>query len=93
MRVAAKCELPQDTQLIATTKGTYENLLYAGEVTDEDPVIIKAPDLWLTKNVDMSDPLLGGMITYVLDVSNQGAFRADNVMITDTLPEHVCYVP
>jgi uncharacterized delta-60 repeat protein/uncharacterized repeat protein (TIGR01451 family) len=93
VRVAAKCGLPQDAQLIATTKWTFENLLNNGEVNAEDPVIIKAPDLWLTKNVDMVDPLLDWTITYVLDVSNQGEFRADNVTIRDTLPEYVCYVP
>ena len=93
VHVQAKCGLPEDATLIAETVGEFENILYDGEVSDTDPVIIKAPDLRLVKNIDMSDPLLGGTINYVFDISNQWEYRANNVTFSDTLPEYVCYEP
>lgn len=49
------------------------------------PVVAKA-DLTLTK-VDVNDPVnVGGDITYIITVTNNGPFVANNVVVTDTLP-------
>jgi len=54
------------------------------------PVVEAAePDIALFKTVTSSPPRPGGAINYRLRVINQGAFRLENVVLTDTLPAGV----
>jgi len=53
---------------------------------------IPSPDLTITKTdgVDTADP--GDTLTYTIDFVNLGDGEAENVMITDTLPDYVTFV-
>lgn len=54
------------------------------------PVVeVSEPDIALFKTATSSQPRPGGAIDYRLRVINQGAFRLENVVLTDTLPAGV----
>lgn len=54
------------------------------------PVIeVSEPDVALFKSTTSSPPRPGGSVSYRLRVVNQGAFRLENVILTDTLPAGV----
>ena len=89
---------------IVTQEGTISNTAsVSGDQTDPDisnnsaVVQIEAsevplPDLTLTKT-DLQDPItVGGQITYVISVANQGTGEATGVSMTDSLPEQTIFV-
>jgi uncharacterized repeat protein (TIGR01451 family) len=84
--------LPSGLTIINTAEGCFANTVASYCVYASDPVSIQNPDLWIRKNVDISQPVSGQTILYSLIVSNEGHHDATNVTITDTLPAGLCYV-
>ena len=62
-------------------------------IPDEHPVEVQTPDLGLFKLVDNPTPLVGDVITYYVQLQNFGDGSATNVVIEDTLPPGLVYVP
>ncbi|MGD8805779.1 MAG: hypothetical protein PVH65_08000, partial [Chloroflexota bacterium] len=57
--------------------------------TDQDvTTVIRLADLSIDKSDDNSDARAGGFYTYTVSVTNLGPSDADNVVITDTLPDY-----
>lgn len=81
------------TTLVNNAEGCYSNPAAAYCITDEDPVTVINPDLYIAKSVDKTDPLPGEYLLYTLVVANRGAHFATDVFIKDTLPAGVCYSP
>ncbi len=80
------------TVLMNTVEGCYANPVGAYCITDDDPVTVTNPDLYIVKSVDKTDPLPGENLSYTLNISNKGAHYAEGVVIKDMLPVDVCYV-
>jgi uncharacterized repeat protein (TIGR01451 family) len=60
-------------------------------ISTQDTVAIVNPDMWIRKQVDITDPIAGETVNYTLIVSNEGGHDAENVLISDTLPAGLCY--
>ena len=89
---------------IVTQEGTISNAAsVSGDQTDPDisnnsaaaqieASEVQLPDLVLTKT-DIQDPItLGGEITYVISIANQGLGEATGVTLTDSLPSETNFV-
>jgi len=69
------------------------------KVTDDDTAILRVPapgsedvDLVVDKSSDVSIAGPGDQVTYTVNVRNQGEGDADDVVVTDTLPQGTTYV-
>ncbi|MCA9518455.1 MAG: DUF11 domain-containing protein, partial [Myxococcales bacterium] len=54
---------------------------------------VQNPDLFMRKLVDRADPRSGETVGFTLTVSNENLRRAQNVVVTDTLPAGLTAVP
>lgn len=79
------------TSVTNTVQGCFSNPSGSYCISSQDDVAVENPDLWIRKQVDVTDPLAGETINYTLIVSNEGAHDAPNVLISDTLPAGLCY--
>ena len=65
-------------------------------VSDDDststPVVAVKADLAVTKTVDKNKPYAGETVTYTVTVTNEGGQTAENVVLTDVLPDGVTFV-
>ncbi|MEC9053472.1 MAG: DUF11 domain-containing protein, partial [Actinomycetota bacterium] len=56
------------------------------------PVVAVKADLVVTKTVDKNKPYAGETVTYTVTVTNEGGQTAENVVLTDVLPDGVTFV-
>ena len=83
---------PNGTFLTNTACGTATNAEGNTYICDEDTVELQNPDLWITKSADTPQPNTGDIVTYLIRISNEGGFEADNVIISDDLAPGTSYV-
>lgn len=83
---------PNGTFLTNTVCGTASNTVGNTYVCDEDTVEVQNPDLWISKSANNTQPNTGDTITYLIRISNEGGYAAQNVSMTDVLPPGVSYV-
>ena len=76
-------DVPNNTVLLNRVEGDFD--IYCC-IEEEHPVTVKKPDLYLTKLVDNTQPLVDDILLYYVQVQNVGDGFATNVMLTDTLP-------
>ena len=68
-----------------------------GTVVEDDdststPVVPTTSNLVITKDVDKASPRVGDTVTYTLTVKNEGSAAANDVVVTDQLPDGVTFV-
>ncbi len=90
------------TVLAGTTSGTLITNQVAGSAENDAGVVTSVFDTWTTlvqnadlytrKLADTADPRATETVTYRLVLSNEGAWPADDVVLTDTLPAGMTYV-
>jgi len=91
------CDVPSDTPV-----GAYNNsVVVSGDESDPDPsndsdiedtTVTTEADLGITKT-DLPDPVVAGeVLTWTLDVVNNGPSDASNLVVTDVLPAGVVFV-
>ncbi|OQY45556.1 MAG: hypothetical protein B6242_09965, partial [Anaerolineaceae bacterium 4572_78] len=56
-----------------------------------ESIIIGNPQIGIVKTDHITQVVPGQLVTYTISFSNYGYATAENVIITDTLPEHVTY--
>ena len=83
---------PSGTFLTNTACGSASNVSGSTFVCDEDTVELQNPDLWITKSADNPQPNTGDIVTYLIRISNEGAYAADNVIISDLMAPGTSYV-
>lgn len=66
--------------------------LYAVWQKSELPPVVGTPALDITKTADHDTVTVGDEIAYTITVTNTGDAEAENVVVTDTLPEGVTYL-
>ena len=66
--------------------------IYLENNTGQISFTVQEADLIVDKNVDESSPKEGGTVVYTITVTNKGPNEANDVEITDTLPEGLTYV-
>lgn len=91
--VKAGDDTTSGTYLLNHVEGCYKNETSGTMcLTDDSPVTVQNPDLYLRKTVSNTNPHKGDTVTYTLTVSNEGKVDAAGVALTDTLPAGMCYV-
>jgi len=55
--------------------------------------IYPGPKLYIDKSVSKTSAYPGDTLTYYLDISNYGDQAAEDVDVTDNIPEHTTYIP
>lgn len=62
------------------------------ERAEEETEIARQADVSITKQVNDTSPNVGDLITFTLDVTNNGPSEATDVTVTDSLPNFLDYV-
>ncbi len=87
--------LPQTTGLLHNDARVFSETfddVNENDLVTEDTTVNAEADLTITKT-DSPDPVLaGGLLTYIIDISNSGPSTAMDVTLTDTLPPEVSFV-
>jgi len=80
------------TEFMNTVCASASNMFGTVVACAEDPIEVRNPDLWLRKSANPAQPQSGDTVNYTLVLSNEGFYPADNVSLTDLLPDGVTYV-
>ena len=89
--VQVNAPLAEGTVITNTATISSPNIPAALTSTVTDTVRTAA--LSISKAADPSPIVAGGVVTYIITVRNTGTTTATNVMVTDTLPPEVTYIP
>ena len=82
-----------DNVINVTDDGENGSDLTPGDNTYVHTTTIEAaPDLLVTKAIDVTSASPGDILAYTLTISNVGSQEATNVAVTDMLPEHTTFV-
>lgn len=90
--VQAKPEVPCGALIFNQVSGYASNGGGASLVSDEDPITIYNPDVYLGKSVSNAKPQNGDTLTYTLNIANRSIIEAQGVIIRDTLPAGFNYI-
>jgi uncharacterized repeat protein (TIGR01451 family) len=87
------CEPPSGTFPIGTTTVTCTASDDTGNTAScSFSVIVRAPDLLISKTVDRTTVKAGQSLTYTIQVRNVGSSAASGVVVSDTLPPQTTFV-
>ncbi len=83
---------PNGTFLTNNVCGTATNVNGTVYVCSDHTVEVQNPDLWIIKSADNPQPNVGDTVTYLIRLSNEGGFSAENTLISDVLAPGMSYV-
>jgi uncharacterized repeat protein (TIGR01451 family) len=92
--VVSAIDTPDGTVLTNTATVAYQNALgfQYDPFETRDTTEVWGPVLSVEKSATPDPAIAGAMLTYTLDISNDGPGAASNVIVTDTLPENTTYL-
>ncbi len=90
-KVKNDCSAVTNTVYYPETEVYFSNPLGEGKADADTVIYVQNADITVIKNVNRYDPIPGDVLTYTLDIRNQGLHDANEVSIVDTLPQGVCY--
>ncbi len=85
--------LPSGALLMNHVTGAANNSYGSTTSRDENEVEVRNADVRVTKVAQPPQPVSGDTVTYTLIVANDGRVPAANVVLVDTLPVGLTYVP
>ena len=71
---------------LASATASNESAADAQDNSDDATIVVNCPDISVTKTADNSPINAGETASYTITVTNNGAGKADDVLLTDTLP-------
>ena len=78
------------TNTVTNTQDQYDSNVIPDDM--EETIVVSSSDLITVKSVDNNAPSEGEVVTYSIQVTNNGASDATNISLVDNLPSGVTYI-